>query len=79
MPIRMEETSDTRKDDKTDKAFKMRPAIDHLNSKFSVALLKDSDQSIDEHGEIQRQIWNKVVHKIKTNKIRFQILVLQFK
>ena len=58
----------------------MRPAIDHLNSKFSVALLKDSDQSIDEHGEIQRQmIWNKVVHKIKTNKIRFQILVLQFK
>ena len=43
MPIRMEETSDTRKDDKTDKAFKMRPAIDHLNSKFSVALLKDSD------------------------------------
>ena len=50
--------ADNRKDDKTNKAFKMRPAIDHLNSKFSEVLLKDGDQSIDEHGEIQRQIWN---------------------
>ena len=27
--------SDNRKDHKTDKAFKMKPVIDHLNSKFS--------------------------------------------
>ena len=38
-----------RKDDKTDKDFKMRPVIDHLNSKFSQVLSNDSEQSIDEH------------------------------
>ena len=38
-----------RKDDKTDKAFKMKRAIDHLYSKFSDMLLNDSEQSIDEH------------------------------
>ena len=38
-----------RKDDKTDKAFKMRPVIDQLNSKFSEVLSNDSEQSIDEH------------------------------
>ena len=38
-----------RKDNKTDKAFKMRPVIDHLNSKFSEVLSNDSEQSIDEH------------------------------
>ena len=38
-----------RKDDKTDKTFKMRRAIDHLYSKFSDMLLNDSEQSIDEH------------------------------
>ena len=27
--------TDNRKDGKTDKAFKMKPVIDHLNSKFS--------------------------------------------
>ena len=36
-------------DDKTDKAFKMRPVIDHLNSKFFEVLSNDSEQSIDEH------------------------------
>ena len=41
--------ADNRKDDKTDKAFKMRPVIDHLNSKFSEVLSNDSKQSIDEH------------------------------
>ena len=41
--------ADNRKDDKTDKAFKMRPVIDHLNSKFSEVLSNDSEQSIDEH------------------------------
>ena len=35
-----------RKDDKTDKDFKMRPVIDHLNLKF---YKNDSDQIIDEH------------------------------
>ena len=41
--------SDNRKDCKTDKAFKMRPVRDHLNSKFSEVLSNDSKQSIDEH------------------------------
>ena len=41
--------ADNRKDDKTDKAFKMRSVIDHLNSKFSEVLSNDSEQSIDEH------------------------------
>ena len=41
--------ADNRKDDKTDKAFKMRPVIDHLNSNFSEVLWNDSEQSIDEH------------------------------
>ena len=41
--------ADNRKDDKTDKAFKMRPVIDYLNSKFSEVLSNDSQQSIDEH------------------------------
>ena len=27
--------ADSRKDDKTNKAFKVRPVVDHLNSKFS--------------------------------------------
>ena len=38
-----------RKDDKTDKDFKMRPVIDHLNSKFFEVLSNDSEKSIDEH------------------------------
>ena len=37
-----------REDHKTDKAFKMRPLIDHLNSKFFLVLSNDSEQSIDE-------------------------------
>ena len=41
--------ADNRKDDKTDKAFKMRAVIDHLNSKFSKVLSNDSEQSINEH------------------------------
>ena len=41
--------ADNRKDDKTDKAFKMRPAMHHLNLKFSEVLPNDSEQSIDEH------------------------------
>ena len=40
---------DNRKDDKTDRPFKMRPMIDHLSSKFSEVLLNDKEQSIDEH------------------------------
>ena len=36
-------------DNKTDKVFKMRPALDHLNSKFSEVVLNDSEQNIDEH------------------------------
>ena len=41
--------ADSRKDDKTDKAFKMRPVIDNLNSTFSEVLSNDREQRIDEH------------------------------
>ena len=41
--------ADNRKDDKTDKAFKMRPVIDQLNSKFSKVLSNNSEQSSVEH------------------------------
>ena len=41
--------ADNRKDDKTDKAFKMISVMDHLNSKFYEVLSNDSEQSIDEH------------------------------
>ena len=34
--------ADNRKDDKKDKAFKMRSVIDHLNSKFSEVLSNNS-------------------------------------
>ena len=68
--------ADSRKHNKRDKAFKMRPAIDHLNSKFSKVLSNDSGQSIDEHiMKFKDRIWNEAVHKIKTNKVWFQILV----
>ena len=39
---------DSRKDNKIDKAFKVRPVIDHLNSKSSEVLSNDSEQRIDE-------------------------------
>ena len=38
-----------RKDNKTDKAFKMRTVIDHLNWKFCAVLSNDSQQSINVH------------------------------
>ena len=41
--------SDNRKDHKTDKAFKMKPVIDHLNSKFYEVLSNGNEQRIDEH------------------------------
>ena len=41
--------ADNRNNDKTDKAFKMRPLKDHVNSKFSEVLSNDSEQIIDEH------------------------------
>ena len=41
--------SDNRKDDKTDKAFKMEPVIDHLNSKFYEVLSSGNEQRIDKH------------------------------
>ena len=41
--------TDNRKDDKADKAFKIRLEIDHLNSKFSEVLSNDSEQSIHEY------------------------------
>ena len=41
--------ADSGKDDKSDNAFKMRPVIDHLNSKVSEVLSNVSEKSIDEH------------------------------
>ena len=41
--------ADNRQDDKTNKAIKMRPVIDHLNSKFFEVPSNDSEQGIDEH------------------------------
>ena len=41
--------ADNRKDDKTDEACKMRPAINHLNSKFFEMLSNDNEQKTDEH------------------------------
>ena len=41
--------SNNRKENRTDKAFKMRQVIDHLYSKFFAVLSNDSEQSIDEH------------------------------
>ena len=41
--------ADNRKDDKTDKTFKMRPVTGHLNPKFSEVLSNRNEQSIDEH------------------------------
>ena len=41
--------ADNRKENKTDKAFKMKSVIDHLNLKFSEVLSNDSEQRIDEH------------------------------
>ena len=67
--------------------FKMRPVIDHLHSKFSEVLSNDSEQSINGNmmkfrwiwnEDREKKIWNYAVHKIKTNKMRFQILVLLF-
>ena len=41
--------TDNGKDDKKGKVLKMRPVIQHLNSKFSEVILSDSEQSIDEN------------------------------
>ena len=41
--------ADNRKGDKTDKAFKVRTVVDHVNSKFSQVLSSDSEQSINKH------------------------------
>ena len=68
-----------RKGNKTDKVFKMRPVIEHLNSNFSEVLSNDSEQSIDGHMvKFEARSRMKQYIKSKTNKIRFQILVLLF-
>ena len=71
--------ADNRKGNKTDKVFKMRPVIEHLNSNFSEVLSNDSEQSIDGHMmKFKARSRMKQYIKSKTNKIRFQILVLLF-
>ena len=41
--------ADNRMDDKTVTVYKMRPVIDHLNSKFSEVKWNDSEQSTDQY------------------------------
>ena len=36
-------------DDKTDRGFKVKPVIDHLNKNFDEVLSNNKEQSIDEH------------------------------
>ena len=51
--------ADNRKNDKTDKAFKMRPVIDHLNSNFPRCYrMIVSKKHWWTQAEIQRQIWH---------------------
>ena len=68
--------ADNRKDDKTDKTFKMRPVIDHLNSKFSEVLSNNSEQRIDEHMVKSQSRFEWGSHKIKTNKMGLYVLVM---
>ena len=39
--------ADSAYDDKTDRCFKLRPVIDHLNKKFAEVLSNDKEQMID--------------------------------
>ena len=41
--------ADSAYDDKTDRRFKLRPVIDHLNKKFAEVLSNDKEQMIDWH------------------------------
>lgn len=41
--------NDNEKDDKTDKTYKIKPIIDHLNNQFSKSLSNSPTQSVDEH------------------------------
>ena len=40
--------ADNTYDDKTDRGFKVRPVIDHLNKKFAEVLSNNEEQSINE-------------------------------
>ena len=64
--------ADNRKDDKTEKAFKIKAVIDHLKLEiFEGAIKWYWAKHWWTHGEIQRQILNEAVNKIKTNKMEF--------
>ena len=41
--------ADNSKQDQTDKGYKIRPIIDHLNKSFQESYLNEPKQSIDEH------------------------------
>ena len=41
--------ADNMYDDKTDRGFKVRPVIDHLNKRFAEVLSNKKEKSIDEH------------------------------
>ena len=41
--------ADNTYDNKTDRVFKVRPVIDHLNKKFPEVLSNNKEQCIDEH------------------------------
>ena len=59
-----------RKDNKTDKTFKMRPVIELLNSKFSEVLSNDSEQSIDKH-MVKFKARSGMKHYIKSKAIKW--------
>ena len=59
-----------RKDNKTDKTFKMRPVIELLNSKFSEVLSNDSEQSIDKH-MVKFKARSGMKHYIKSKPIKW--------
>ena len=62
---------DNRKDDKTDKALKIktRPVIDHLNSKLFEVLSNDSEQSVDEH-MVKFKGWSGMKQYVKSKPIK---------
>ena len=41
--------TDNTKQDKTDKGYKIKPIINHLNESFQAVFSNDLEQSIDEH------------------------------
>ena len=68
--------TDNGKDDKKGKVLKMRPVIQHLNSKFSEVISSDSEQSIDENMvKFKKRSGMKQHIKSKPKKWSFKFLI----